>query len=214
MNKNNGNVLMTKDNRYMISTKSDYNAVQLFQILMERTFLKNDKSVYWNGSKAFVIMEISKEDTILKEGLRYCDIKLLNFFEEWSAMFTDSNGLTFSKDRLLSRTKEDYFLLDETHYFRIRKVEYNSSASDYQDNKNFIDVTDSVQNEKLSKRFKEYLIYRGIKECQDKKYAGFAAIVDGYSDNAYELSYFSKGDMYEICKSAFAFINGFCDAFF
>jgi hypothetical protein len=214
MNKNNGNVLMTEDTRYMISTKNDYNAVRVFQMLMESTFLKNEKSVYWNGSQAFVIMDNSKDDTILKEGLRYCDIKLLNFFEEWSAMFTDSNGLTFSRDRLLSRTKEDYFLLDETHYFRIRKVNYNICVSDYYEDENFIDVTDSIQNEKLSKRYKEYSIYRGIKECQDSKYAGFAAIVDGYSDNAYELSYFSKGDMFEICKSAFAFINGFCDAFF
>lgn len=213
MNKNNSNVI-TNDTTYIKPIVIDYNKVCLFHYLMERTFMEDGKTVYWNGDRAFVANESMHEESILKDHIYNTDIKMINFFEEWSVMFADSTGLTFLKDYIITRTADDYFFVNATHYFRIRKVNYEKAVNKLENNYNFVEITENVKNDKLGKRYKDYSIYRGVVQNEDKVYAGFTAIVDGYSDNAYELSYFSKGDMLEICKSAFAFINGFCDSFF
>ncbi|BCN29608.1 hypothetical protein [Anaeromicropila herbilytica] len=207
-------VTMIENTTYMITAKKEENEIGVFHVLMERAFLQEGKNIYWDGNKAAVIMEEKKDDSVLSEQFMNCNIKLLNFFEEWSVMFVDSNGLEFSKDRLISRTKEDYFASDDKHYFRIRQIDYQNTILNYTEDSHFQDVTKNVQNDKLAKRFIDYKVFRGIKSYKKNQYAGFVAIVDGYSGNAYELSYFSKGDMFDICKSAFAFINGFCDSFF
>lgn len=212
MNLNSGNAVLKDET--LINTGERKQSTQLFHLLMERVFLKDKKNVLWDGRKASVFVDKTKGNSITQSNMIHFDYKLINYFEEWSTMFVDSNGLKFTKDKLVSRAKEDYYLLDDKFYFRIKKVNFDQTIDKLLVDVNFIDVTSTSINERLEKRFKNIMIYRGIITEEEKQYAGFRAVVDGYSEQAYELSYFSIGNMAEICKSAYGFINGFCDSFF
>jgi len=166
-----------------ISSEELDDSIYEFQELMDKDKAGDNKSVFWDGEKAYI--DVDEYDDTEKDGFEIGYTELAK--ESWKC-----NIYGLEDCEKLIDTDEHVLYKGEDWIFEVKKNDTFTKEEELLSNENYLKF---IEKNEFSEGITHWTLYRGIKSVDKKKYAGFVINYrDGFT-HSYEISFMMIGNM-------------------